>query len=505
MKRTTSILCLLLSIVLSSCSNRYYDVMLQPDVRYTPCFGRDSVPSYMKENEKQGEVDRGLASVNKILVNDMYPFLFKQTVPEDALQPEDALRCDKNSRINDNEVRVYVNLISQPPKKESENSKESSPAAQNETTKIEETGNSCTNTERTCSKKITMTTKLTEPVEKKAPNMEQDTLFTQDINLVISNYLYSLNRADRLEKAYTLVTPLHAGVEFVKTDSPIVDKTVTFGTESVKYGLSTSSGIPVGSSFGSTVSISPSIEKSIQRNILKRYVLRNAEIFPMRNVLMISQDGGPADADIAGSAEIAATIKIPTDLCRYITVYKIDEPSAKEDAAGQPSSALSTPELYLNSSTICYIERVSALAASVSVARIVAKGKETVKEDDDIVIPRTFRNASVIDLWKNPTPLYQVELLRDNNISRVLLDNSQSGVPSSVLTFRSFQDAVTVRNLVTAKSDGLLKGIPVLIDKKNAKIISAKRDFSTPQQSLDVRICVAGVSTTFGRRDKCAE
>lgn len=531
MKRCNFILCLLLSIVLSSCSNRYYAVMLQPDVRYAPCFGHDSIPSYMTKNEKQDEVDRGLARVNMILVNDMYPFLFKQTVQEDANKPEAAFRCYSSPKIEDNEVRAYINLISQPPKKEPEKSKESSPAstAQKETTKTEKCCNSGTNTtkdqmdleyidgkcknfvkkgstkEGICSEKITITTKLTEPVEKKTPNMEQDALLTQDINLVTSNYLYSLNRADRLEKAYTLVIPLHAGVEFVKIDSPMADKTVTFGTESVKSGLSTTSGIPVGSSLGSTVSISPSIEKSIQRNILKHYVLRNAEIFPMRNVLMISQDGGPADADIAGSAEVAATIKIPTDLCRYITVYKIDEPPAKGDAAGKPNSALSTPELYLNSSTICYIERVSALVASVSVARIVTEGKETVKEDDDIVIPRTFRNASVIDLWKNPMSLYQVEILQDKNISRILLDNSQSGTRGSVLTFRSFQDAVTVRNLIAAKSNFLLNGLPVQVGKVNAKILSDKRDVSTRPQSLDVVICTAGVTATFGRNDKCTE
>jgi len=505
MKRNNFILCILLSILLPSCSIRYYAVMLPPDVQYAPCFGRDSIPSYMRQNEKQDEVDRGLARVNKILVNDMYPFLFKQTVPEDAIKPEDALRCDSNPKISDNEIRAYVNLISQLPKKDPEKSKEPAPAAQKETTKTEETSDSGTNTKNTSSKKTTNTTKLTEPFEIKSPNMDQDTLFTQDINLVTTNYLYSLNRADRLEKAYTLITPLHAGVEFVRTDTPMADKTVTFGTESVKYGLGTSSGIPVGSTLGSMVSISPSIEKSIQRNILKHYVLRNAEIFPMRNVLMISQDGGPADADIAGSAEVAVAIKIPPDLCRYITIYKIGDPPAKEDTAGKANTALPTPELYLNSSTICYIERVSALAASVSVARIVSVGKETVKEDDDVVIPRTFRNASLIDLWKNPTSLYQVELLQEKNVSRIFLDNSRSGERSNVLTFRSFQDAVTVRNLIAAKSDFLLKGVPVQVNKENAKILSDKRDVSIPQQPLDVRICVAGVSTTFGRNDKCLE
>lgn len=212
--------------------------------------------------------------------------------------------------------------------------------------------------------------------------------------IVISSYLYSIHPADRLDKVYTLITPLEPGVEFISVDkTEASSKPVDFGTQANTSGL-TGSAIPFGMSYAQLLSATPNFTQSFSRNIRRQFATQNVEIFPLRNILLVSEDGGPAEADLSGNKSVTATIRIPAGsrICSYQTVYKFSD--------GKLSGR----------QEICHIDRIPALMGTISVERKAVSGEDTVEEADDVVKLIPFKSMVVFDLWKNPNELYGIRL-----------------------------------------------------------------------------------------------
>lgn len=126
---------------------------------------------------------------------------------------------------------------------------------------------------------------------------------------VISSYLYSLNPADRLEKVYSLITPIHPGVEFMRYLTGEDKKPISYGIEDTILKLETQpGGIPLFSRRQQIVSARGLVQRTLNRKISREFVTQNVEIFPLRNILFISQDGGPAGADISGNAKVRVVV-----------------------------------------------------------------------------------------------------------------------------------------------------------------------------------------------------
>jgi hypothetical protein len=296
----------------------------------------------------------------------------------------------------------------------------------------------------------------------------------KDIQIIVSSYLYSISPPDRLEKIYTLIVPLQGGVEFVKIEPPDKKSLVNFGDQTTTAKLGATVRLP--SIMSTTLSLSPSLENSLKRTIQRQYIIRDAEIFPLKNVLMISQDGGPANSGIGGSVEINTTVRFPPNLCKYLTVFEIEK---------------STPsELNLKSTPVCYIDKVPALAASVGLARTVNGGKETVQEDDE-VIPIAFKNISVIDLWSNPDSLYGVKFVGSNAEYPITFGDDSKG---NIIAFKKFEDALIFKDWLSKKRTDAHAKMTLKVDGNNK--MDSLKNVPTSSIKAEPQICTAGTSVS---------
>src|SRR5882724_8183922 len=211
--------------------------------------------------------------------------------------------------------------------------------------------------------------------------------------IVRSYYLYSIHPADRLDKVYALITPLEPGVEFISADGiDVKTQSIKYGTIQTNNGLN-SSAIPYGTAFGQLLTATPStISQNVSRDINRQFATQNTEIFPLRNVLLVSEDGGPSAADLSGNKSVTVTIRIPTGgrLCKYLGVYQLNGDG-------------------LSRNTVCHVDRIPALMGAIALERKVMWGGTTVDESDDDIKLVPFKSDVVFDLWVNPNNVYGIE------------------------------------------------------------------------------------------------
>jgi hypothetical protein len=472
------ILFIMLSLVISCCATKpkYYSTLAEvkqiPEFKYEK--GGDLYGGYYVDNlqhyygSPDKELERAFEQINRMMTGErgIYSQLF-------CVKEECANKKNSNVPIEKtSEVHAYVSVLSQPVSPKSTQNNEATtdkPSADaNDDSQSKSTPKkSPTNTCNACKNKKT--------TDKPSTDKTVDDPLKKDIQIIVSSYLYSINTADRLEKVYTLIVPLQGGVEFVKIESPHEKSLVNLGEKTTDVKLGATAGLPP--IMSTTLSLSPSLENSLKQTIQKQYIIRDAEIFPLKNVLMISQDGGPANSGIGGSVEINTTVRFPPNLCKYLTVFEIEK---------------STPsELNLKSTPVCYIDKVPALAASVGLARTVKGGKETVQEDDDEVIPIAFKNICVIDLWSNIDSLYGVKFVGSNEEYPITFGDKSIG---NVISFKKFEDALIFKDWISKIRTDTSTKMTLKIDGDN-KIDSLK---NVPASSIkaEPQICIAGTSAS---------
>ena len=272
------------------------------------------------------------------------------------------------------------------------------------------------------------------------PYANFDAQLSQQVTLIISSYLYTVEPADRLSQVFTLILPLHEGVKFQSVPGSRIVNLLSVGSmttqNQLQLTLSTPSTAPV------NAQAQPTFSRQLQEAIAKQYTTQNVEIFALRNILFISQNAGPGAADISGNSMTSVTMQFPPDLCSTVDVWS---PKSAPPAPAQPKHhhhhqpAPQVPKLdpdAFEAKPSCYIGSVYGLVASVAVARAVDKdcgprtlgevlsripsylwltrptlcGADTIPEDDDVVELKPFKSAQVIELWRNPNRLYGVAL-----------------------------------------------------------------------------------------------
>jgi len=312
MKKTYSVIIVLLMFTVPGCvSLSYYSDI--SGVEKIPCFNKEFVNKEHFLDKLNGTqkafLDTALVRVNEIFVNGMFPFLFSESFEvKDLANPSDNLKfCSKYKNRSD--LLAFVSLHS----------------------------------------------KMTE--DKQCPKCDDKKGDLKQIKLVVSSYLYSLSPADRLEKVYTLIVPFDKEVKFTATDS-VKFENIKFGKEIDTLHLS-SSAIPIAEFKGVPIQLTPSFTHNVERELSKKYAILNAEIFPLGNILLISQDGGPAAAEIRGNVIVDAKIKLPID----------------------------------NNTN-----KFPSLVVSVGVIRKVEAGEKTIKEDDDLVRYVVFPSVIITNL-----------------------------------------------------------------------------------------------------------
>ncbi len=124
--------------------------------------------------------------------------------------------------------------------------------------------------------------------------------FLQKTELVISSYLYTTEPADRLLKAYMLVSPLSPGVRLVEEPGQRAVQLIQVGTATTAGQVGMTAGTPSG--FPAALTVSPQLSRTIAEQVAKQYTTTNVEIFPLHNVLFLSEDAGPGAASIDGNA-----------------------------------------------------------------------------------------------------------------------------------------------------------------------------------------------------------
>ncbi len=270
------------------------------------------------------------------------------------------------------------------------------------------------------------------PGVQKAAASSNDSDLTKKITLVLSTYIRSLQPADRLEKIYALFTPINPEVEFVsmtqaKTEADLVD----FGQQTNTNDVSLSA-LPIARMMNQLVTVTPTASSSYQKKINRQYITQSTEIFPLRNELLISEDGGPSQADISGNATVSVTIRIPIGLCQYIHVWSKD--------------ALASSGVQFTSKSTCYVESIPVLMAWVAIARKVTSGQETIPEDDDVVELVPFKSMQILDIWKNPRDIYGLEW--DGQAIEAGVGNAKER-----LLFASLDDAMGFQDWLLGSSD----------------------------------------------------
>lgn len=276
------------------------------------------------------------------------------------------------------------------------------------------------------------------------PYANFDTQLSQQVTLIISAYLYTIEPADRLSHVFTLIEPLSEGVTFQSVPGTRTVNLLSVGSvttqNQLQFTLSTPSTAPV------NAQAQPAFSRQLQEAIAKQYTTQNVEIYPLRNILFVSQNAGPGSADITGNTITSVTMQFPPDLCSAVDVWrKLDTrasstPQVSRHHQHRPAPA-HTPSLKIDKNAFeaipsCYIRSVYGLVASVAVARTVDAecvphsfgeilsrvpsylrltrkhlcGADTIPEDDDVAKLVAFKNADIIELWRNPNRLYGVAL-----------------------------------------------------------------------------------------------
>lgn len=325
---------ILIILLLSSCTYRYHSSV--EGIEKIPCFSDNAIGKHYRNvlnNDDKQNINMALDKVNQIFIDGMFPFLFL-----DKYNKYNADNCTEYEKKAD--IRAFVSLNSQPIIKETPKSQGGKETAANISTKdISHIENII---EEYIQKKTAASVSSKLPLDSNLLQKSEDKYSITPVKLIVSSYLYSLNPADRLEKVYTLIVPFDNTTKFVEVGD-VQFLNVPFGSEKDVIGLS-STDFTVGTSKDKPIQLTPSFTRTLERNIAKKYAILNAEIFPLGNVMLISQDGGPANAEIRGNVAV---------------VTKIIHKTNKND--------------------------IYALVASVAVVRKVIVGEDTIKEDDDTI------------------------------------------------------------------------------------------------------------------------
>jgi len=313
----------------------------------------------------------------------------------------------------------------------------------------------------------------------------------QNFQLVVTAYLFSLSPADRLEKIHTIITPIDRGVEFVTAQAAAIVTPIKFGTQTDTGSLAiTTSGIPIGGGPGS-LAVNPSISRAIARDIKRQFTTQNVQINPLRSMLFVDEDGGPAEADVSGNKVYDVTISIPPNLCTpavlvenvakmenmdkpdknssqvSVTIQNsngtLAQPKTEDNAArGNPKTkATENPTQDFKLSPYCIFKEVRALIASVGIARFVEVGQSTVEEDDDWIRYVPFKNASITNLYPPSTHDLGLKGSRQGKEDPIVfVSNEHFGEPQPLV----FKDGAVVLNFnsklldaLNAKAAGRLK------------------------------------------------
>ncbi len=287
-------------------------------------------------------------------------------------------------------VRAHIEIFSQPLQESSNSDKqtESQPVAEIE---------------------ISQGSGIKPPTAQDAAAKSTDELL-QKFQLVISSYLYTTEPADRLFKSYVLVSPLSPGVSFVETPGERTTQLVQVGTATTGEQVGLSAGTPAG--FPAALTLSPQLSRTIAEQVARQYTTTNVEIFPLHNILLISEEAGPGAASIDGNAVTDITLRLPTTLCNYMDVFAENpsNPSQQRPSSGSPDPS-NPPKTQLTPSVLqsknsCYIDRVLALTASIAVVRAVKNDYRAIQEDSHNVAVIPFKTAAVVELWTNPKRIY---------------------------------------------------------------------------------------------------
>ena len=302
-----------------------------------------------------------------------------------------------------------------------------------------------------------------------------DAQLSQQVTLIISSYLYTVEPADRLSQVFTLVLPLDERVKFQSVPGSRVVNLLSVGSTTAQNQLQLTLGTPSTSPVNAQVQ--PTFSRQLQEAIAKQYTTQNVEIFALRNILFISQNAGPGSADISGNTMTSMTMQFPPELCSTVDVWapKSAPPPPPQPIhhrhprpGGPPATQPSKPDLdAFEAKPACYIGSVYGLVASVAVARTVNEdcelqtvgdalsrlssdlrftypsrcGANTIPEDDDAAQLKPFKNAQVIELWRNPNRLYGIALPPGGQTNRsvVVVDDAKFHGP---LLFGSAGDAL---------------------------------------------------------------
>jgi hypothetical protein len=413
---THLVLGLVVTMVLAGCTTARYYASLLPPQEKLHCFSSESMGRYLVVDIPPSLLDASLERVNGIFSGSrgIYPGLFEHASGEGGKQ------CER-----DPEWGAHISAFSQAI------SPSAPPGAQLKGK--DEQGQSKGKTGAAKAKEADSgTTSTGTPTESRGK--DTTTPIAPRVQLVISSYLYSLHPADRLDKVYSLITPIDPGVEFLEVHGVTPLSPISFGSVTDLAEISASLGTPTGAP--AAISLSPKLSRSFDRQIARKYATQNVEIFPLRNVLLISEDGGPAAADIQGNSAVEVTLSIPTSLCTYVDVF---EPKTSQGALSM------IKEFDLQHT--CYVERVKVLVAAVGIARMVISGEKMVEEGEQDAQLRAFKTATVTSLWSNPTVLYGVEIEGQTPIT---FERKSEGLTGQIL-FDNIAAAARFRQFLLAE------------------------------------------------------
>ena len=464
---------------LTSCwtTPRYYKERTR--FRQLHCFDTNSIASYEVGKEISGnQLTGALCRVNGI-------FAGRKGMDRAVFERQKDDRCVPGEDPDPGELAAHVTAFTEPAPAEADIAVENKSDAADAPTKDDGDTKAKTGPKK---KKQASTGYHSEGLNSEG---NYETQLSTRVQLVISAYLYTLQPADRLNQVYTLITPLSPGVDFVGIPGPRATSLIAAGKVTSLQELAATVGPPAGQPV--PVTIQPKLSRSLEEQIARQYTTQNVVVFPLRNVLLVSEDAGPGEADISGNTVTNVTLQFPPSLCKYVDVWQRASkpesptlPHKARNAKKQPPIPSVPEEDKFEPIATCYIQRVPALVASVAVARIVdanctphtlsgllaripawlhlissdACGERTVAEDDDVVNLMPFKTAAVVELWRNPQSLYGFDLQDRQRKIPLLFDN---GKGSGRMLFKNAAQAAEFRDWIIAQvrqghEDALVSG-----------------------------------------------
>ena len=238
------------------------------------------------------------------------------------------------------------------------------------------------------------------------------------VHMHIVSDLVSRDSADRLKWVFTFVVPLDPHARFLYAKGETSNHTKNdFGTFQKSLKIA-----PKYMGFGGG-----EIDSQLAQHIIRQYLKQSViliqsntygELNPDRDVLLVSQEGGPGTASLGGDSAVAAILHVPATSCHYVDLASMKDKTNEEWS-----------ESNITSIPTCYIPRVQALQVSIAVVRDVGChlpfydylrpmywrsifndcGKQTVLESDDIVKIMAVGTVQIFDLWKNRRTLFVVD------------------------------------------------------------------------------------------------